>query len=711
MGLQDNLFLGKITKPGILCLAPLASFLPHGRIEKITLPKLEKGYGVIGPQNIPGKKRLEYGGDGFDLFAEDRVLYRGQTLLLVYGPHEEEVKRLLSAIKVEYRAEMETFLLENPQEEKVLRERTLCLTHPDQPVPEKSAAKKGEPAASPCREDRFEAALPCRELDRPFQVCVRPEKEGLFRVQGNYLQPFFIQESLAAMLMVRPEALIFDPPEVSPEETPGLWYPALLACYAALGARLTGKPCRIITPPGQAPLGPNDRGPLRVSHTSVLGPAGEVLSRKIRLDVDGGVCTFFSQEILNRLLLSALGAYEWTETEITARLLKTVSPPLDCYSFSPMAPGFLSLELHLNRLAAGRQESPEEFKFRSAFRPGRIFPGQTLYGDKINPLDVLTKVMEVSDFRRKHASYKMPKPDPSETPSAYAINVPRGIGLCLAYQGNGFISRREIDQTIGVGLRLDTTGVLTIFTPCLAGRRTQEVWKACAARALQFSPDKIELKISTLKAAHGEGGRQVFDPRPALYSRNLTLITPLIEKACLTLQKKRFRSPLPLEVHHNFTIPPSLSFNEETFTGHPFYSCSWAAAAVELELNPVSLLPVFHKIWLAADCGQILDETYARSGLEKSVYAAVEWCLGRHFSSAEQAAGGTFPSRRDRFSSLPLEILFLDSKVSPRGLGELAANTIPGALFCALEQALGTPVHALPYNPAIYLHPKTGEAL
>lgn len=729
---NDPIFLEDIQKQGSLFLLAYTSSMAKGRIASVSVPQLEKGYGIIRPEDLPGKGELAFTADRLPLFAREEIAYQGQTLLLIYGPQEEEVKKIRDSIKVEYETDFESLLFESPSARQILKEKTVT-----------RGKIQGKEEAAFSKEDTFRIALPFRQGSQPLGAFAWRDKDVL-TVYSASRWPFLVRDGLKEILGLEEKQIRFVNIQSSQPEEPLLWYPSFLAIYAALGTHITGKPCRLLIPPEDSLFASFRYAPIEIKILTGLAREGRVQFRKISVDVDAGAQAFFADEVLSRLCLSVLGGYPQGNTEVTARLIKTSNPPLDGFSDLAMAPGFAAMETHVTRVAQMLGLDPGERKLQICLRPGKGHMAGELYTEKSDPAEVLQKTIALSDFGRKYASYRLR--NASEIPSPWAISRRRGIGISLAYQGNGFLDSHASAEKYSIQVRLDTSGILTIFTSGVPGNpRSRSLWRQTAAKVLQISPDNVRLE--TLDSG------SVPDTGPALFSRNITVIPRLIEKACVALQKKRFRAPLPLEVNRHFRLPANQSWDQENFQGKPFISLSWGAAAVELELSPVSLMPRFRKVWMTIDCGKILEPAYARAAVEAAVYSALSWCLEYYFPSegiwpasppppaasslpaasplqaspalaaapssqappapasslraslASQGAGtGFYRPQRSWDKIIPMEIHFIENhSAQPGGLGALADNTIPGAFLTALEQALGKELPELPYNSGEYL--------
>ena len=169
----------------------------------------------------------------------------------------------------------------------------------------------------------------------------------------------------------------------------------------------------------------------------------------------------------------------------------------------------------------------------------------------------------------------------------------------------------------------------------------------------------------------------------------------------------RFRTPLPIEIKKTFRTPKTSQWDRDSFTGQPFLTLSWAAAALEVEMNPLTCAPEIRGIWMAVNCGRILNPDYSRTVLEASILRALRWCTEPEI---KYGTVGPFTAENPTvpLAGLPITLDFIQNRGIPTGgIGTLADNTIPAAYAAALSQALGRRINALPVIPGELV--KSGE--
>ena len=173
----------------------------------------------------------------------------------------------------------------------------------------------------------------------------------------------------------------------------------------------------------------------------------------------------------------------------------------------------------------------------------------------------------------------------------------------------------------------------------------------------------------------------------------MTIIRTLIEKAAESIQRRRFRSPLPISVKRSFKLPRSTTWDTNTLRGTLLHRITWAAWVVEVSFDPVLLRTTVTRIWGAVDCGRVIDRHGAFCALEEDIYGAMNHINGRSFPVSNGQV-------------LPLSIEFIDSsRTEIHGVSNLACPGITAAYMTAVEQASRESLYRIPVNErALFRH-------
>ncbi len=643
------------------------SSISRGFISRISYPDPPEGILVLGAQDIPGENSLELAAESrMPLLAEGEIKYQGQPVLLIGGENPAEVEAFMQAIEVSCYGITDMPDFSRPDEAETIMETRF--------TEGRAPAKKQKELRTQTEEYFIEETLPWTIDTQGGYACF---EEGRLTVYSSTQWLHHVHKSVASVLAIPGKELTVRRTAYSAQFEEKLWYPSILACYAALAARLSGKSSRLVLMPRERLFfGPRGT-PLRIRHTSSLDEKGKVQSSRVAIDLESGAFSVYSEEVLKRAALASVGTYRSRHTTVSARLIETPRRPLDFSPGAGVAGCFFASELHAEGMAAEAGTDPLTWRLENL-------------SEAAEPLAaLLQRVADESDFRRRYAAYELVK-QRRETAGCGSQPM-RGIGIAAVYQGNGFFGLGEEAGKFKVTARLESEGDLYIYTSGLSGmHRTSSLARRRAAEILGIPREGVHIINDDTDLVPESG--------PSGLSRNITIVYRLVERCCEGIKKKRFRNPLPIEVSRSFRLPAKNRWDEKSLSGNPYTAKSWAACVVEIEMTPVLLEPSVRGIWAAMDCGEIVHRHRAESSLETGILHAVESC---GFDLKEKVDRGN-PFFLPEFRHLPpIHLSFNRNSLQkfPSGIGDLPHIMVPPAYASALNQAAGVRFTHFPLSP------------
>jgi CO/xanthine dehydrogenase Mo-binding subunit len=309
---------------------------------------------------------------------------------------------------------------------------------------------------------------------------------------------------------------------------------------------------------------------------------------------------------------------------------------------------------------------------------------------------VLRAVTQYSDFHRKHGAYELQRK--RRTEFGDLRQATRGIGVSCGCQGSGFIGSAVTQYPGSVVVRLDADGKALIRTSAVSGSSAiHDNWRSTVASVLGVSQGDVRVEATDTDLVPDSG--------PSTLSRNVTAISQLVEQACAAIQRKRFRSALPIEVRRGTRAPKGDLWSPKTLTGAQFASLSIGASVVETSVDPVTYQTFVSSVWIAVDAGKIVNHGEVMRTLEMGVYQALGWATHEEI----QYRNGILDPRsylcyRDSGSTwMPeIQVALIDStEKSSHGIGELPQSCVPAALASAVTQATGHYMDQLPTSAAL----------
>lgn len=677
---EERVFVEDLSPPGLFHAALVRSPIAHGRLRGIDAPKLAHGHTIIRAEDIPGTNALEGYGDTMPILAANEVTYIGEPVAIITGPDKNTVDRLAAACVVRADPLTPSYSFEKFSSDRLAAKRTALIGDPDRAFA--AAARIIEGVSRTGRQEHWyaepQAALAAFAYDK-------------MEVFSATQWPFHARHAVAAVLDVREEDIVVRPCEVGVHLDGKLWYPSLIAAQTALAAVICRKPVKLtLTREEDLRFSPK-RPPVVLRHRAAVGTSGELLALEVRVVVDVGAAAPFAEETLDRLCLGSLGCYRCANVRIEGFAVRTNTPPAGPFAGFGLAQAFFAVERHASRIAEMTDIEPIEWRKRHAI--ARNDPDGTLAGlrEHVPVMELLDTAVAMSDYRRKWAAYELLKLNRDVRREGPL----RGIGVAISYQGNGFLIGGAIAGASTVEVTLEKDGTLLIASSAVSGsRETAALWKKIASEALTIPIEDVRFVENRTD--------EVPDSGPSSLSRNVTVVTRLIERCCLTIRKQRFRDPLPITVRKTSRSAKGQGWDGLRMSGTPFSQFSWGAAIVEVEIDPVLYEPHVRGIWFCVDGGRILSERKARSSLENSCLHALGWAFRERIESAE----GLYPGavvlgyRMMQVSESPpikIDFSWNDSTV-PKGIGELPFSSVPAAFAQAVSQAVGVAFDDLPID-------------
>ncbi|MDR2392872.1 MAG: molybdopterin-dependent oxidoreductase [Treponema sp.] len=687
-------FVDDIMIPGSLRVLTIRAPIAKGRLKGLECPQLPSGYTLIQGTDIPGINQV----DEFPLpiLAVEALSYIGEPVALLVGPDMGKLQEYAAQCRVIADEEKPVFFEERPAAEGILAQRVL------------GSPKDGSPGEKP------EEDVPQRILEGTYQTGIQEpwyaDPQGAVAVytgepgSAQHLVihtatqwPFHVKRSVAAVLKVPVDRVTVELTALGMHGDGKLWYPSLIACQAALGAYLTGKPVKLVVTREEDFRYAPKRQRTVISMRSTLGKAGEIRETAITLQTDLGAQGIFTDEILDRTCLGSLGAYRIPSITLKGTALSTNIPPQGPSPGFGLSQGFFAIERQVSRIADSLHQDP------AAWRKQHVFPKHTSLAIGV---PVKTGVVESlidmtaaqSDYYRKWAAYELLRSHRHGTSWAVKDESLRGIGIALAYQAGGFLYPPQDEVSYGLELSLEKDGSLDIrIASCTEG--FAQLWRQIAGEILSIEAEHIRIHAGTTEGLPDSG--------PASNSRYAVELSPLLETACRTIQKQRLQEPLPIRVRQSYK--PSLEAlwegnpllpRSRLYDEHALTRLGWGVAVVEVAIDPVAYTPKIRGIWLGIAGGMILSEKQARLSLSRAAIQALGWAAQERLSYTE----GKIPENLFYTYGIPdpediplIQIGFIGQESGePKGIGELPFSSIPAAYVQAVSQAMDHPFEAIP---------------
>jgi CO/xanthine dehydrogenase Mo-binding subunit len=663
--------------------AVIRSPFARASIKSIDCTELPAGITCVTARDIPGENALTIAEERMPILADGETNYVGEAVVLLAGPTQKAILAAQAAVDVEYDEKAPALAFTHPQDDQQQRNFSGQRGKPDRLLKESVTVVEGS----------YRTGIQEHLYNEPQGAVAQWGPNGTIVIRCATQWPYHVQRTVAAVLAVAQELVIVRPTDPGIALDGKLWYPSLIAARAALLMQRTGSAVKLVYSNVEDYRFTPKRAPFYFRVVSGIGEAGEIKALKVDAIYNAGAYPFFTREIASQVLSALFMHYQCQHVQLTLSATRTDLPPMNVMSGFGTASAFFATETHVARLAELSQSDPIEW--RKANLAVSSSGKRTKQGTRRERLlAVLEHTGRASDFARKHAAYELQKKRREEF--ANLRRPTRGIGVALASQGAGFVeSGGRLGGTIIV--RLESDGTAIIRTSAVPGSASVIFgWRRIVAEVLELEPKDVRVENASTDLVPDSG--------PGTLSRHVAVLSRLIEQASLSIQKQRFRKPLPIEVRRASKATQS-AFNMTTLSGEAFSEVAVGAAVVEVTVDPVTFESTVDTLWFAADAGRILDETEAHRHLEMSMHQALEWSTHEliSFRSGAIDPRSYLAYRNTSEPLLPrISVDLLDSPIKvPLGLGDLPQSCVPAALASAVTQATGRYMDQIPTNPAL----------
>ena len=674
--------LSDLREDGMIHVLIVRSPASRGRIRSIDVPHLPRGYRAIFSDDIPGQNVLPILGSAIPILAGDEVSYEGEPVLLIAGPDPAVLTTLRDSIRISIDEEEPFLGYEKFSSDQVLFKRTAVLGDPEMAFSVADRVIEGE----------FRIGTQEHWYSEPQGAYVSFDYDKLV-VRCATQWPFHVRDCVCSALGVKPQEIIVRPTPLGIHMDGRLWYPSLLASQAALASFLCHKPARLLFTREEDFRFTPKKIRTHMVLRAALDPAGGVSALDAQIVVNIGAYGPLASEILDQTCLHVSGSLAVPNIKLEGYAVSTNTLPLGAFAGLGASSSFFAAECLANLISRERGEDPLDWRSRNVLRKGSLLlTGEALKG-KPSFEEITRRLKSSSDFARKHGSYELLRKRKSADRSEES---PRGIGVAFGYQSNGAVFSSLSSEAFTVEMTLSKDLSVEISTSAIAGDEgIRTIWRSTAARILGVPEEAVGFAANSTSSVPDSG--------PSVLSRNIAVINHLIERCCVTIRNRRFRSPLPISSKAVHRSRNPLVWDNGVVRGYPFESLSYCGAVVEVELNPWSLDPRILGVWLCADGGRIASEQYARSSLTASTIAALGQCARERLD----IEGGVIPASACREYGLlslaeipPIAIDFLpaEEKDAVRGIGELPFACVPAAFAGAVSQAVDYTVDRLPFR-------------
>lgn len=682
----EAIYVCDMTLPDMLHAYLVRSTVPRGKILDIRVPELPEGYYFITAKDIPegGKNELWMIAKDWRCFAEDYVLYVGETIGILVGPDRATLKDLKAKIEIDYEEQTPAVTIDDGIN---------CVGGPM--FPEKNSnvmcelfCEKGRPMDEVFAEadEIFEETI-----TTPYQEHVHLEtnsalvtmENGKYVFYASAQCPFYIRKSIAGVLNLPYEDII-----IRQATTGGAFggkehFPDVLCGPLLVAESVIKKPIKLVFDREEDTQFSVKRHPSKCVYKTALKD-GKITGVWGHIYYNCGAYLASSYVVLQRGVFHANGVYTFDNTYLKGDGIGTNTFPTCAFRGFGAPQTLFAIETHLDHIARHLGVDPLAFKQQYVCKQGdeTTTNGHIIEEVKLpEMLDVLTKE---SDYWRKAKEY---------TPGCG-----KGIGVAMYNHGGAFTGNGE-QAIIKAHARLVKTGdkVTIRVGSTEMGQGFKTALRKIAAHTLGVSIDQIDYPDPDTSL--------VVDSGPTAASRSTMIVGRLVERAALEMKERWNEGDFETEVEYEH--PEGYPWDQATFRGDAYLGYGWGAAIVEVEVDKLTNEVRTVGIWSSHEIGRAIDELIVHGQINGGIiqslgYGAMEklenrkgWFRQKSMSDYVIPTSMDFPKQFYHIQENP----YPWGPYGAKGMGELVFNGASAAYVDAVERALNIRVQGIPIPP------------
>jgi len=706
-------YVDDMTLPGMLYGATVRSQIPRGKIKQITFSHgIDwNEFVIVTSADIPGTNCIALIEDDQPCLADGLVNHPEEPILLLAHPDRHLLPKAVEAVTIDYDPLPAIFTIEESENFSQIiwgadnTFKTYLIEKGDVDAAFQTAAHIVEAEYTTGAQEQL-------YIENNGMIAAFDHQQGL-TVWGSLQCPYYVHKALMKLF-----DLPADQVRVVQMETGGAFggkeeYPSMIAAHAALLARKSGKPVKIIYDRVEDMTATTKRHPSRTRHRTALDKNGKILAGEIEFTLDGGAYKTLSPVVLSRGAIHAGGPYYWPSVRIRAKAVATNAPPHGAFRGFGAPQSLFALERHMDRIAHALGISPAEIRRRNFLQAGQT----TTTGQTINePIDLpklLDRALDLSDYHAKKENFAQ---------TNQHANIKKGIGIASFLHGAGFTGSGERYLGSIVGLEACPDGTVRILVSSTEfGQGTNTVLCQIAAEALGLRYEDVAIAQPDTHEVPNSG--------PTVASRTVMVVGKLVHSAAqgikntLTASGKlrepyspqEFRAACRAYVaeHGKFRSlaqyeqPEEIVWDEEKYRGSAYAAFAWAVYVVEVSVDLCTYGVSIDDFVALQEIGKVLHPVLAKGqiigGVAQAIgfalYEKVVWQQGRMQNG--QMTNYIMPTSADL---PPIRVYFEElgnahGAYGAKGIGELPMDGPAPAIVNAVEDALQVPFNSIPLLP------------
>lgn len=590
--------------PNQLHLVPRLSDVAHAEIVRIDLAPCYAFPGVVKvltAQDVPGDNDIAPLTVGDPLFADGKVEYLGQVVLVVAAEDPHTARLAAEAAIIEYRELPAIFDVKTALQAGHLVEAS-------------HHHRRGNSAAAlAAAPRRVQGELHIGGQEHFYletQIAsVMPGEDGSVLVYSSTQNPTEVQKLVGSVLGVPMHKVVIDMRRMGGGFGGKETQAAAPACHAALAARLTGRPAKMRLSRQDDMLMTGKRHPFYVRYDVGFDDSGVIHGIEIELAANCGYSLDLSGSIVDRAMFHADNAYYLGDVTITGHRCKTHLASNTAYRGFGGPQGMMAIENILDHIARETGHDPLAVRRANYYGgPGRdVTPYyQTVEQNLLHEItDELAQSADYAARRREIAAFNAASPVLKRglalTPVKFGISftasfLNQGGALVLVYT-DGSIQLNHGGTEMGQGLNTKVAQVVAevfqvdIRTIQITATDTGKVPNTSPTaassgtdlngKAAQNAAETIKQRlIAMLMATHQATAEEI------VFSNGVVRVKDRYYRFAEVAQQAHFNQVSLAATGYYRT--PKIFYDRDKAAGHPFYYYSYGAACAEVIIDTLT---------------------------------------------------------------------------------------------------------------------------
>ncbi len=677
-------YLDEMTFPEMLFARAVRSTRPRARIMDVQVPNLPDGYFLVDSKDLAGDPYLQFPAHDSPVFADGKVNFVGEAILLIVGPDRECILDICDNVHITYEDIPPILTLEDS-----ISGAAPPLTGTDN-IYTRREYRRGDVDKIFAESQRTFSGTYTTGYQEHFyletlRIVASPENGGI-TLYGPVQGPDTMALFLSGIFGWPPERFSSVVTTVGGAFGGKIEMPIILAAHAALAAYKTGHPVAVIYDRHEDMLVSTKRHPSRVSIRSAFDGAHNLTALDVKLELMAGGYSWFCPIILDMAAKMGANAYRVANLHVSATAHATNHlMPGAMRGFGAMQMIF-AIESHLSQVADRLGVDPLLLKERNALKTGdTTATGGTLRDDVKLP-EIIAAVAKASDYHEKRRQWQDQNGRIRKGIGAavYAFGAPHTMGM----------GPRRRPRPLSVIRR--ENGRVEISTNIVElGQGIQTTFRKIVAAALGIPLESIDMPEPRSPGNSPTGGTGA--------SLSIVLFGKSLERAALRL-KARWSEIGEITETEDFTEPEYLVWDEEQLCGDAYHTYSWGAIAVEVEVDTCTGEVRNTGIWCANDFGTPIDETIARGQVDGGVVQGLGYGLWEYLESQGGFLQQIGPA--DYVVATAMDVPFIHQEIiasyypegpfGAKSVGEMPIVGSAPALTEAVSFACKAPIYDIP---------------